>query len=102
MGLTLHAQAGHRLSVLTSVRVPAGVDDAKARGALLKDFNIEISGGLGQLKGQIWRIGLMGHSSTEANVLLVLHALEKVLLGQGCRVPEGAGVKAANEVLQAR
>jgi len=102
MGLTLHAQAGHRLSVLTSVRVPPGADDAKTRGALLNDFNVEISGGLGQLKGQIWRIGLMGHSSTEANVLLVLHALEKVLVRQGCRIPEGAGIRAANEVLQAK
>jgi alanine-glyoxylate transaminase/serine-glyoxylate transaminase/serine-pyruvate transaminase len=101
MGLELHAQKGHRLNVLTSVRIPAGIDDAKLRGTLLNDFNIEIGGGLGQLKGKIWRIGLMGYSSTEANVLLLLHALEKVLAGQGFKVGTGLGVNAANKALRA-
>jgi alanine-glyoxylate transaminase/serine-glyoxylate transaminase/serine-pyruvate transaminase len=100
MGLTLHAQAGHRLNVLTSVRIPEGVNDARVRTALLNEFNMEIGGGLGQLKGKIWRIGLMGHSSTEANVLLLLHALEKLLTREGFKVESGAGVAAANEVLK--
>jgi alanine-glyoxylate transaminase / serine-glyoxylate transaminase / serine-pyruvate transaminase len=100
MGLQLHAQAGHRLNVLTSVRIPEGVNDAKIRAALLNEFNIEIGGGLGQLKGKIWRIGLMGYTSTEANVLLILHALEKLLAREGFKVSAGAGVTAANEVLK--
>jgi alanine-glyoxylate transaminase / serine-glyoxylate transaminase / serine-pyruvate transaminase len=100
MGLVLHAQPGHRLNVMTSVRIPDGVNDAKIRSALLNEFNIEIGGGLGQLKGKIWRIGLMGHSSTEANVLLVLHALEKLLIREGFKVADGAGVAAANKVLK--
>jgi alanine-glyoxylate transaminase / serine-glyoxylate transaminase / serine-pyruvate transaminase len=100
MGLVLHAQPGHRLNVLTSVRIPEGVNDAKIRSALLNEFNIEIGGGLGNLKGKIWRIGLMGHSSTEANVLLVLHALEKLLTREGFKMEAGAGVAAANNVLK--
>ncbi len=100
MGLVLHAQAGHRLNVLTSVRIPDGVNDAKIRGALLNEFNIEIGGGLGTLKGKIWRIGLMGHSSTEANVLFLLHALEKLLAREGFKLGAGAGVAAANKVLK--
>lgn len=100
MGLVLHAQAGHRLNVLTSVRIPDGINDAKIRSALLNEFNIEIGGGLGTLKGKIWRIGLMGYSSTEANVLLLLHALEKLLLREGFKVEPGAGVAAANKILQ--
>ena len=100
MGLMLHAQAGHRLNVLTSVRIPEGVNDAKVRTALLNEFNMEIGGGLGQLKGKIWRIGLMGHSSTEANVLLLLHALEKLLSREGFKMEAGAGVSVANEVLK--
>jgi alanine-glyoxylate transaminase/serine-glyoxylate transaminase/serine-pyruvate transaminase len=75
MGLTLLAQKGYRLATLTSVRIPEGVNDAKIRQRLLNEFNIEIGGGLGALKGQLWRIGLMGHSSTEQNVLLFLYAL---------------------------
>ncbi|MFZ0635326.1 MAG: alanine--glyoxylate aminotransferase family protein [Candidatus Acidiferrales bacterium] len=84
-----------RLVTVTSVKVPAGIDDAKVRQQLLDEFNIEIAGGFGPIKGQIWRIGLMGYSSQRNNVLLFLAAFEKVLLDQGFRVSSGAGVGAA-------
>ena len=99
MGLTLHAQEGHRLKVLTSVRIPQGIDDMKVRGGLLNEFDIEIGGGLGPLKGQIWRIGLMGHSSSVENVLLVLHALESQLTAQGYSVEPGVSMRAAIKAL---
>jgi len=100
MGLTLLAQKGYRLATLTSVRIPEGVNDAKIRQRLLNEFNIEIGGGLGTLKGQLWRIGLMGHSSTEQNVLLFLYALEKLLVEEGYRVEGGVGVGAAVKALR--
>ena len=100
MGLTLHAQEGHRLSTLTSVCIPAGVNDLRVRQRLLNEFGIEIGAGLGPLKGQIWRIGLMGHSSTEENVLLFLSVLEKLLVEEGYSVGLGAGVTAAIQTLR--
>ena len=48
---------------LTSVWLPDGVDDAKVRGELRARFDIEVGGGLGDLAGKGWRIGLMGHSA---------------------------------------
>ncbi len=99
MGLTLHAQEGHRLSTLTSVRIPSDVDDLRVRQRLLNEFGIEIGGGLGPLKGRIWRIGLMGHSSTGENVLLFLSALEKILAAESYPVEPGAGVKAALQTM---
>jgi len=45
----------------------------------LNDYNIEIAGGFGPLKGQIWRIGLMGFSSRRENVVLLLAALREIL-----------------------
>ncbi len=99
MGLVLHAQKGHRLSVLTSVRIPEGVDDLKIRQGLLNEFGIEIGGGLGPLKGKTWRIGLMGYSCNEGNVLLLLHALERLLTRQGYKLESGAGVTAAHKSL---
>ncbi len=84
---------------LVSVLVPDGVDDVALRGRLLKDYNVEIGGGLGQLRGKIWRVGLMGESSTAANVLLLLSALEALLPTQGFEVPAGQGVAAASRVL---
>lgn len=73
----------HRAPSLNSVTVPNPVSDANVRGTLLDRFNIEIGGGLGVLKGKIWRIGLMGFSSNQKNVNLVLGALEEVLRGEG-------------------
>lgn len=95
MGLALAAQENHQLWTLNSVGIPDGVDDAGVRKALLAEFGLEIGGGLGPLKGKVWRIGLMGESSTEANVLLVLSALERVLPRCGHVVAAGAGVAAA-------
>lgn len=99
LGLALAAQEGHRLWMLNSVAIPPGVDDAGVRGALLDEFGLEIGGGLGPLKGKTWRIGLMGESSTEANVLLLLSALERVLPRFGHPVDAGAGVGAASRLL---
>ncbi len=84
-----------RLITVTAVRVPKGIEDLKVRRQLLDEFNIEIAGGFGPIKGQIWRVGLMGFSSQFSNVLLFLAAFEKVLLDQGFHVPAGAGVAAA-------
>jgi alanine-glyoxylate transaminase/serine-glyoxylate transaminase/serine-pyruvate transaminase len=96
MGLQLFVtNPADRLVTVTAVNIPAGADDRKVRQQLLDEFNIEIAGGLGPVKGKIWRVGLMGYSSQKPNVLLFLAALEKTLLDQGVRVPAGAGVAAA-------
>ncbi len=79
LGLTLHVPADHRLPTLTTVRVPDGVDEAAVRRRLLSEYNIEIAGGLGALKGKIWRIGLMGYSSRPENVITLLGALKRIL-----------------------
>ncbi len=96
MGLGLFvSDPADRLITVTGVRVPEKVEDVKARKQLLDEFNIEIAGGFGPLKGKLWRVGLMGYSSQRGNVLTFLGALEKVLLDQGFRAPAGAGVGAA-------
>ena len=96
MGLELFvSNPADRLATVTAVNVPAGVDEGKVRRQLLDEFNIEIAGGLGPVKGKIWRIGLMGYSSQRTNVLLFLAALEKTLADQGFRLPAGAGSAAA-------
>ena len=84
-----------RLPTVTSVFVPKGVEDMRVRGQLLDEFGIEIAGGIGPLKGKIWRIGLMGYVSQAKHILFFLAALEKVLLDQGLSVSPGAGVGAA-------
>ncbi len=69
----------HSLTTLNAVHIPAGIDDAAVRKRLLTEYNIEIGAGLGPFKGKAWRFGLMGSSSTEQNVTLVLAALAEIL-----------------------
>jgi alanine-glyoxylate transaminase/serine-glyoxylate transaminase/serine-pyruvate transaminase len=79
LGLELHVAPAHRLPSLTTVRIPDGVDDLAVRGRLLNEYRIEIGGGIGELKGRVWRVGLMAHSSREENVVVLLAALRRVL-----------------------
>jgi alanine-glyoxylate transaminase/serine-glyoxylate transaminase/serine-pyruvate transaminase len=98
MGMGLAAEEGHRLPMLNAITVPAGVDEARVRGRLLNQYGIEIGGGLGPMKGRIWRIGLMGESSRRTSVFAVLAAMEDALRAEGHGVPVGAGLAAAQSV----
>lgn len=99
MGLQMHVTPEFRLWSLNTVRIPDGVDDARTRSQLLKEFDLEIGGGLGDLKGKVWRVGLMGENSRPGPVLYFLHALESCLKNQGFRCLPGAGVQGASEVM---
>ncbi len=90
MGLSMLVPEAERLPMLNAVRIPEGADDAKVRGSLLRHFGIEIGGGLGDLAGKVWRVGLMGHASSTRNVYLFLAALETVLRDGGVKVGSGA------------
>ncbi len=79
LGLACHVAEDHRLPSLTTIRVPDGVNEAEVRSRLLNEYNIEIAGGLGELKGKVWRVGLMGFSSRKENVVLLLAALKHLL-----------------------
>jgi alanine-glyoxylate transaminase/serine-glyoxylate transaminase/serine-pyruvate transaminase len=79
IGLEFYVAADYRLPQLNAVKVPDGVDEAAVRGFLLNEFNLEIGAGLGPLAGKIWRIGLMGASSTEKHVALCLEGMQAAL-----------------------
>lgn len=87
--------ADQRLPMLTCATVPHGIDEAAVRAQLLQTYGIEIGGGLGPLKGKVWRIGLMGESSTEANVLTLLNAVEDIGLRAGWLSTPGVALQAA-------
>jgi alanine-glyoxylate transaminase/serine-glyoxylate transaminase/serine-pyruvate transaminase len=95
MGMSLLPPPGERLWTLNALRVPAGVDEAAVRKTLLRTFNVEVGAGLGPLAGKIWRVGLMGASSTPQTVLQCLAVLEAALGANGYTAPPGAGVAAA-------
>jgi len=85
LGLSVLPREGERLWTLNAVKVPEGVDEAGVRRRLLDEFNIEIGAGLGPLAGKIWRVGLMGASSSPRLIVLLRGALESALASQGQR-----------------
>lgn len=93
MGFAWVVPESSRLPQLNAVYLPEGVDDARVRATLLDEFGLEIGAGLGPLAGKVWRIGLMGSSSCERNVMTCLSALESVLQREGQRV-QGADAAA--------
>jgi len=102
MGLSLLPPVGERLWTLNTIRMPAGVDEAAVRRTMLTTYNIEVGAGLGPLAGKIWRVGLMGASSTPQTLLQFLAACEGALASHGHQVPEGAGVAAASAALRSQ
>ena len=97
LGLSFVVDAACRLPQLNLVRFPETVDDAVVRSALLTDYSLEIGSGLGAFAGKVWRIGLMGFASSQANVYLCLSALGNVLRQQGLDVDPAAAVLAAKQ-----
>ncbi|MGK7905964.1 MAG: alanine--glyoxylate aminotransferase family protein [Synechococcus sp.] len=79
LGLECHVDRQYRLPTLTTVRIPEGVNGKEVFLKLLNEHNIELGNGLGELGGQVWRIGLMGYNSRRENVDRLLEALPQVL-----------------------
>jgi alanine-glyoxylate transaminase/serine-glyoxylate transaminase/serine-pyruvate transaminase len=98
MGLHLLPNEAYSLWPLNAVVIPPGLDEAGIRSSLLKEYGIEVGGGLGPLKGKLLRVGLMGYGSRREFVLELLAALEIVLWGMGHRVDADAGVQAAMQI----
>ncbi len=98
LGFKLLPPLGHHLPPLTCVQLPPGFDELMIRKILLRDYGIEIGGGLGPLEGKVWRIGLMGESSRFEHVLTLLAALEQTLAPVKDRISLGESLKAAAEI----
>ena len=95
MGLTVFGDDQHRMTNVTGILIPDGIDGEAVRRRMREDFEIEIGTAFGPLAGRIWRIGAMGYNATKAKVATTLVALEAVLRAEGFRTPPGAGVDAA-------
>jgi alanine-glyoxylate transaminase/serine-glyoxylate transaminase/serine-pyruvate transaminase len=100
LGLERNPAEDAWLPSLNAVRVPDGVDDGAIIDDLLDRYDLEIASGLGDLAGEIFRIGCMGHSANPRNVLLVVNAMGETLQRHGLAVDPAAGVAATLEQLE--
>ena len=94
LGLKMLVKPEYRLPTLNAIVIPDGVDDVKLRNYLLKTFKLDIGGGFGKFKGKIWRVGLMGYSSSADNVLFFIPAISRALAVQGVQTDMAAGIDA--------
>lgn len=97
MGLTVFGDDAHRMTNVTGVYIPEGVDGERIRTMMREAFEIEIGTAFGPLAGRIWRIGAMGYNAARHKVLITLGALEACLRREGYALPAGAAVDAAME-----
>jgi alanine-glyoxylate transaminase / serine-glyoxylate transaminase / serine-pyruvate transaminase len=79
LGLSMHVEREYRLPTLTTVCIPEGVDGKAIARQLLTEHGIEVGGGLGELAGKVWRVGLMGFNSRKESVDRLIEALGQVL-----------------------
>lgn len=98
MGLSVYGDDRYRMTNVTGVYIPDGLDGERVRQRMREDFEIEIGTAFGPLQGQIWRIGAMGYNAMKSKVLTTLAALEACLVSEGVAVNLGAAVPAAREV----
>ena len=100
IGLSLFVAECDRLPQLNLVSIPNDIKDAQLRAYLLDKYDLEIGAGLGALAGEVWRIGLMGHSSKKENVILCVEALEDALINQGKNICAGTARTAVENFYQ--
>ncbi|MBW2618607.1 MAG: alanine--glyoxylate aminotransferase family protein, partial [Deltaproteobacteria bacterium] len=100
MGLELWADSEDICSdCITAIKTPEGLDDARMRRHMYDKYRVLISGGFGELNGQLFRIGHMGPTAQPVYVAAALAMLEKSLLDIGYPVKPGTGVGAALEAI---
>ncbi len=99
MGLEVFGSDDHRMSNVTGIHIPEGVDGERVRTRMREEFEIEIGSAFGPLQGKIWRIGAMGYNAKKHKVLITLAALEAVLRAEGFKVNSGDAIEAARAVL---
>ncbi|MDL4841016.1 pyridoxal-phosphate-dependent aminotransferase family protein [Aquibacillus rhizosphaerae] len=98
MGLDLYGERSSKLTTVTCIKVPQGIDPEAVRGMLLDEFGVEIAKSFGPLEGKIWRIGTMGYSCRKENILYTLSALEAVLIRHNAPIKIGQSLQATLDV----
>nr|KAG5704757.1 hypothetical protein BaRGS_005213 [Batillaria attramentaria] len=78
----------YRNPCVTCIKVPDGIQWKDVCDYAMKNYRVEIAGGLGELAGKVWRIGIMGYNCNPDKVRLVLRAFSEGLASVGYKAPK--------------
>jgi len=85
----------------TGLFVPSGVDGGKVVKELRENYGVTFAGGQDQLKGKIVRIAHLGYFDS-FDIIIAISALEMAFSNHGADINYGAGVAAAQAILNER
>lgn len=97
LGLELFA-GENSSNVVTSVKVPEGVDISAIIKKLRDESGVTFTGGQSELKGKIFRIGHIGYID-DFDIITAIAAIEKGLYESGYKIELGKGISAVQRVL---
>ncbi len=98
LGFSFVAKPEFRSKTVIAAYPPRGVDAYRLKAELESKYGVVIAGGMGELKGKIIRIGVMGRVSTAA-VTRTVSSLESLLYSLGVYEKIGDALRAALEHL---
>jgi len=100
LGLELWPRSdSYAANCVTAVRVPASVTVSALLAHVRARYGVMLSGGYGELKEQLVRLGHMGPASRSLYPLVAVSAFGRGLADLGVAVDVGAGAAAVMEVL---
>lgn len=97
LGLELFGEDSQRAVVATAIRAPTGIGGNAIPDLLRSRYGVVIGPGMGDLRGQVFRIGHIGLTSS-FDVVGTIAALEMTLGDLGMDVARGDGVAACMAV----
>jgi len=98
LGFSFFTDSEHFADTLTVPVYPQGVEDSSFRTKLLEN-RVVVAGGLGKLKGKVFRIGHMGNISF-SQVEFAMAAIEKTLSEIKYDFRTGSGVQAVKKIFK--
>lgn len=96
MGMEVLADEKYASSTVTAIKLPENIKYEDLSKLLREKYNVIIGGGLGKLKGKIFRIGHLG-SIHYLDIYAVMGAVEMALYELGYKVQLGTASKAVAE-----
>ncbi len=98
MGLHLYAEKESRSHTVATIESPPGIDEGKVRELIRTKYGISLGGSLGEAKGKVFRVGIMGNVGS-SEIMTTVSAIGSATAELGMKSKISEGLEAARETL---